>query len=194
MRYRPRSATPPSTTSTPTWRSPSTCARTRSSPPRRAAWPSSAARTCTICCADRTCRASWQAVRTSSSMRSSTCCGGNAVSAAELLALASARWGADVSVIAGADMSHGAHAGDSAHASLGAADSAGVSAGVSAHASLGAAPINEHIPPVDYAAWVWVRGLVLLVLIGAWYWFVFHHTRRRPAPSGGTGTDRFASV
>ena len=35
------------------------------------------------------------------------------------------------------------------------------------------APINEPVPPAAYSTWVWIVGLVLLALIGAWYWFVF---------------------
>ena len=56
------------------------------------------------------------------------------------------------------------------------------------------APINEPVPPAAYSTWVWIVGLVLLALIGAWYWFVFYHTRKRPAEDAGGRGDRYASL
>lgn len=44
------------------------------------------------------------------------------------------------------------------------------------------APIHEPIPPTPYSHWVWVSGVALVVAIIAWYWWVRHHTRPRPAP------------
>jgi len=57
-----------------------------------------------------------------------------------------------------------------------------------------AAPINEPVPPAAYSTWVWIVGLVLLALIAAWYWFVFYHTRKRPARDESGRGDAYASL
>ncbi|UFU06273.1 hypothetical protein [Ruania halotolerans] len=59
---------------------------------------------------------------------------------------------------------------------------------------VGAAPINDPVAPAAYSAWVWVVGLVLLALIGAWYWFVFYNTRKRPAEDDAGSRDRYATL
>lgn len=49
-------------------------------------------------------------------------------------------------------------------------------------ADMFAIPINDPAPPAAYSTWVWVIGLALIAAIVAWYWWVHHHTRPRPAP------------
>lgn len=51
----------------------------------------------------------------------------------------------------------------------------------------------EAQPPVQYSWWVWTLGIVLLVLVGLWYWFLIRRTRPK-APHSTRGRDDYASV
>lgn len=51
----------------------------------------------------------------------------------------------------------------------------------------------EAQPPVQYSWWVWTLGIVLLVLVAVWYWFLIRQTRPK-APGSGPGRDEYASV
>ncbi|WP_159618296.1 hypothetical protein [Ruania rhizosphaerae] len=61
-------------------------------------------------------------------------------------------------------------------------------------AALVAAPINDPVAPAAYSAWVWIVGIVLLALIGAWFWFVFYNTRKRPYEEDEGARDRYATL
>jgi hypothetical protein len=52
---------------------------------------------------------------------------------------------------------------------------------------IGAAPINEPVDPASFSLWVWIVGAALLVLIAAWYWWVFYFTRERSAKDADGG-------
>lgn len=57
-----------------------------------------------------------------------------------------------------------------------------------------AVEINDPVAPASFATWVWIVGLALLVLIGAWYWWVFYFTRERPATDDAGGRDRWSGL
>lgn len=60
---------------------------------------------------------------------------------------------------------------------------------------LTAVEIHDPVPPQPFAYWVWIVGLVLLVLIALWYVFVFRNTRERSATSESSGRrDRWSSL
>ncbi|CAM3516768.1 DUF4381 domain-containing protein [Occultella aeris] len=62
-------------------------------------------------------------------------------------------------------------------------------------ANVGAAPINEPVDPASFSMWVWIVGAALLVLIAAWYWWVFYFTRERSAKDADGGRrDRYSGL
>ncbi|MFV0254050.1 MAG: hypothetical protein ACK5H2_12055 [Beutenbergiaceae bacterium] len=54
-----------------------------------------------------------------------------------------------------------------------------------------AAEVHDPVPPAAYSAWVPIVGVGLLVLLGAWLWFVFWRTRERPHTESSGRRDRF---
>lgn len=59
----------------------------------------------------------------------------------------------------------------------------------------GAAPINEPVDPASFSMWVWIVGAALLILIAAWYWWVFYFTRERAAKDvDGGRRDRYSGL
>ncbi|MBK5249204.1 MAG: DUF4381 family protein [Actinomycetales bacterium] len=55
--------------------------------------------------------------------------------------------------------------------------------------------MNDPVAPAAFSTWVWIVGVALLVAIGLWYWWVFHHTRERSAEETSKGRhDRWAGL
>lgn len=61
-------------------------------------------------------------------------------------------------------------------------------------AAIGAVEVHDPVAPAAYAAWVPIVGGALLVLIGAWLWWVLWYTRERPYDEKGGRGDRFAGL
>lgn len=57
-----------------------------------------------------------------------------------------------------------------------------------------AAEVHDPVAPAAYSAWVPIVGGALLVLIGAWLWFVFWRTRNRPYDDTSDRRDRYAGL
>ncbi|MGC0141759.1 MULTISPECIES: hypothetical protein [unclassified Pseudactinotalea] len=62
-------------------------------------------------------------------------------------------------------------------------------------AEITAVSIHDPVDPFAFAPWVLIIGIALLVLIAAWYVFVFRYTRERPATTERRGRrDQWASL
>ncbi|WP_420113579.1 hypothetical protein [Pseudactinotalea sp.] len=57
-----------------------------------------------------------------------------------------------------------------------------------------AVEVHDPVAPAAYSTWVPIVGGALLVLIGAWLWWVFWHTRERPFDSKEGRGDRFSGL
>jgi hypothetical protein len=56
-----------------------------------------------------------------------------------------------------------------------------------------AAEVHDPVPPAAYSTWVPIVGVALLLVIGAWLFFVFWKTRERPYEETGR-RDRYATL
>jgi len=57
-----------------------------------------------------------------------------------------------------------------------------------------AVEVHDPVAPAAYSTWVPIVGGALLVLIGAWLWWVLWYTRERPFDAKGGRGDRFSGL
>lgn len=72
------------------------------------------------------------------------------------------------------------------------AGSGGDAATVLAHVVL-AVPADPQ-PPAQYSWWVWGIGVLLIVLVAAWYWWVVWTTRPKTIEARRSRTDSYAAI
>lgn len=57
-----------------------------------------------------------------------------------------------------------------------------------------AVEVHDPVAPAAYSTWVPIVGGALLLVIGAWLWWVFWYTRERPFESKDGRGDRFSGL